>query len=84
MTVQRRHATQNRPRHAESVPTPRITVPVARIFNPGELDLDDLAEAIRSLLGTASPAQIGPCSRPRPELLSFPHRVTHVVEAKTH
>jgi len=57
---------------------------VARIFNPGELDLDDLAEAIRSLLGTASPAQIGPCSRPRPELLSFPHRVTHVVEAKTH
>jgi hypothetical protein len=53
-----------------------------RFFTPAELDLDDLAEAIRSLLGPISPPQIGPPSRRKPDLLSFPRRGTHVVEAE--
>jgi len=60
---------------------PDRPAPVARLFAPSELDLDDLAEAIRSLLGPAIPPQIGPSSRPQPELLSLPRRGSHVVEA---
>jgi hypothetical protein len=56
-------------------------VPLARIFAPSDLDLDDLAEAIRFLLEPANAPRIGPSSRPKPELLSFPRRGTHVVEA---
>ena len=56
-------------------------LPVRRLFVPTALDLDDLAEALRSLLGFTSPPQIGPPSRPNPDLLSLPGRGTHVVEA---
>ena len=55
--------------------------PVVRIFRAAELDLDYLAEAIRSLLGPASVPQISGTGGPKPELLSFPCRGTHVVEA---
>jgi len=48
---------------------------VERIFRPDEVDLDDLAEAIRPLL-----AHGGTPSR-RVDLLSGPTRVTYVVEA---
>jgi hypothetical protein len=54
---------------------------VERLFRPEELDVDDLAEAIRSLLGPNSPPEIGSPSRPDPDLLSLPPRGTHVVEA---
>jgi len=50
-------------------------VQVERIFRPDEVDLDDLAEAIRPLL-----AHGGTPSR-RVDLLSGPTRVTYVVEA---
>jgi hypothetical protein len=55
--------------------------PVARIFSPADLDLDDLAEAIRFLLGPPSTPQISPTGHPNPDLLSSPHRATHVLEA---
>lgn len=60
---------------------PDRAAPVVRIFAPTDFDLDDLAEAIRSLLGPATSPQIGPPICPKPDLLSFPHRGTHVVEA---
>jgi hypothetical protein len=56
-------------------------VPLARIFAPSDLDLDDLAEAIRFLLEPANSPRIGPSRRPKPELLSLPRRGSHVVEA---
>jgi hypothetical protein len=56
-------------------------VQVERVFRPDDLDLDDLAEAIRSLLGPSSPPQSGSPSCPGPDLLSLLPRVTHVVEA---
>ncbi len=46
--------------------------PVARIFAPSDLDIDDLAEALRSLQGPTGPPQIGASSRSNPDLLSFP------------
>jgi hypothetical protein len=52
---------------------------VARIFSPADLDLDDLAEAIRFLLGPPSTPQSGPSLQPNPDLLSSPRRATHVV-----
>jgi len=55
---------------------------LTRIFSPSELDLDDLAEAFRSLLWFTNPPQIGSPSRPIPDLLSLRRRGTHVVEAK--
>ncbi len=55
-----------------------LAAPMARLFAPSELDLDDLAEAIRSLLEPTSQPQT---KRPNRDLLSFPHRGTHVVEA---
>ena len=63
-----------------ALPEQDRTAPVVRIFSPSELDLDDLAEAIRSLLEeSAGQPQVGPSSRPNPDLLSFPRRVSHVV-----
>jgi hypothetical protein len=56
--------------------------PVARVFAPTDLDLDDLAEAIRSLLGPARRPEIGQTGRPNSDLLSLPRRGTHVVEAR--
>jgi hypothetical protein len=82
MQVRRQlRSTQNRPRSAESFGAQQIAVPVARIFNPTDLNLDDLAEAIRSLLGSGSVPQTTSPGRHNSDLLSFPRRVTHVVEA---
>lgn len=66
--------------HAFSEPD-RAAAPIVRIFSPAELDLDDLAGAIRSLLGPSGPPQIRPRRRPTPDLLSPSRRVSHVVEA---
>jgi hypothetical protein len=74
-------STQNRQRRAESYPAPQIAIPVARIFDPATLDLDDLAEAIRSLLASSETPHITSPGRPNSDLLSFPRRGTHVVEA---
>jgi hypothetical protein len=52
---------------------------VARIFSPSELDIDDLAEAIRQLLGPSIGAPEEVLHQPNSDLLSFPRRVTHVV-----
>ena len=57
------------------------TVPFERIFRPDELDLDDLAEAIRLLLGRDIGPQSTSTDRPDAHLLSVPRRGTHVVEA---
>jgi hypothetical protein len=59
----------------------RGAVQVERSFRPEDMDLDDLAEAIRSLLGPSSVPQIASPSRPNPDLLSVPRRGTHVLEA---
>jgi hypothetical protein len=53
---------------------------LTRLFSPNEVNLDDLAEAIRSLLEPAGQPQIGLAIRPKPDLLSFPLRGPHVVE----
>ena len=80
----RRQARPNSNSH-NTVQAPAVSsrgaVQVERVFRPEELDVDDLAEAIRSLLGPTSPPQIGSPSRPKPDLLSSPPRGTHVVEA---
>ena len=69
------------PSELKPISRPDSAAPVARLFTPAELDLDDLAEAIRSLLEPAGQPQIGLAIRPKPDLLSFPRRGTHVVEA---
>jgi|HubBroStandDraft_6_1064221.scaffolds.fasta_scaffold2446252_1 hypothetical protein len=50
-----------------------------REFCAAEIDLDDLAEAVRLLLGRDCGSNQR--SRPTPDLLFLPPRVTHVVEA---
>jgi hypothetical protein len=65
----------------QSLPESDRAVAVARLFNPSELDLDDLAEALRSLLGPSSVPQTASPGRPDPNLLPVPLRVTHVLEA---
>lgn len=57
---------------------------VARLFAPSDLDLDDLAEAIRSLLRPGPEPQDDAADEPDRNLLSFAHRGTHVVEPGTH
>jgi hypothetical protein len=61
--------------------TARPATPISRRFTPTELNQDDLAEAIRSLLEPVSTPQIGGPSRPHSDLLSLPRGVSHVVEA---
>lgn len=61
---------------------PEGGTPVARIFKPDDLHLDDLAEAIRSLLSSVTPPQISENGSPNPDLLSFHRRGTHVVEER--
>lgn len=56
----------------------RVQPQVSRIFTPDEIDLDDLAEAIRSLLDEP---RGNSRNRPQPDLLSSSPRGTHVVEA---
>jgi hypothetical protein len=72
---ERRRNNPRLPCDVQSLPAPAEHV--ARLFSPSELDLDDLAEAIRSLLG---PSSVSP-GHPDPDLLPVPRRVTHVVEA---
>ena len=52
---------------------------VIRDFNLGELDLDDLAAAIRQLLAPAPPLESGSPASRRPDLLLPRHGATHVV-----
>lgn len=56
-------------------------IPMARFFTPTDLDLDDLAEAIRLLLGPDQVPPIDGPDRPDSHLLSVPRRVSHVLEA---
>jgi hypothetical protein len=55
--------------------------PIARIFTPSELDLDDLAEAIRLLLGDNAARRSEAPDQPDSNLLSSPGRGSHVLEA---
>jgi hypothetical protein len=64
---------------AQAVHESRCAAPVARVFTPAELDLDDLAEAIRHLLGPEPRPPEEASNQPNDNLLSFPHRVSHVV-----
>ena len=53
---------------------------VVRDFRPDEIDLDDLAEAIRLLLGREGLGPSNSRRSPESELLFLPPQVTHVVE----
>ena len=78
-----RHRRQTRPtRDAHAIQSADRPSPVARIFTPAELDLDDLTEAIRLLFGSDPRGPLGDVpNQPDDNLLSFPRRGTHVVEA---
>jgi hypothetical protein len=83
-TMRNRRQLRSNPKRrsdVKSLPEANCAAPVARLFSPSELDLDDLAEAIRLLLGTESVPQITSPGRPDPDLLPVSPRVTHVVEA---
>ncbi len=73
-------ATSKRPRPTRlSVPRPSghsIAPGITRQYEPRQIDLDDLAQAIRGLLGDGSTA-----NPPQPDLLSGRHRGSHVVGA---
>ena len=74
---QRAHIAQPASVLASSVP--EIPPLIARRFS-GQIDLDDLAEAIRMLLGGDGPSRGG--LRQLAKRLAFTHRrVSHVVEA---
>ena len=55
--------------------------PIARLFTPSDLDLDDLAEAIRLLLGDDGARRSGAPNHTDGNLLSSSVRGSHVVEA---
>ena len=74
-------ANQWHPRDAQALPRAVSSAPVARLFTPADLDLDALAEALRLLLGPDHTPRKDRPNRPDSDLLSFPRRVTHVVEA---
>jgi hypothetical protein len=65
----------------QSLPKSDRAAPLARLFLPSELDLDGLAEAIRSLLEPNSIARPAAPGRKDPDLLPVPPGVSHVVEA---
>jgi hypothetical protein len=50
-----------------------------REFQPNEVDLDDLAAAIRDLLDSGKPSDRDANARSSPDLLSRRRRATHVV-----
>jgi len=56
---------------------------VVREFSSGDIDLDELAEAIRLLLEPAPAARIDVRRRRDPDLLLQRRRATHVVGAET-
>ena len=76
---------RDRPRHRSdlqiAVPSSGMTDRLERIFQPERLDVDDLAEAIRSLLGNHTAREDSSVHRPDRHLLSTLERGTHVVEA---
>ncbi len=53
---------------------------VVRVFTPS-LNLDDLVEAVRLMLGPTESQTKGPSTHPSPDLLSLPRRVSCVVKA---
>ena len=69
----RSFATQRRP-GSQPHSAPRPVSLVAREFTPEQLDCDDLAQALRGLLGEPI--------APDPDLLLASHRVSHVVGAE--
>lgn len=69
-----RRATLDRPVHLEPVG-------LTRLFSPATLNIDHLADAIRSLLGQETAAPTRAQLDADPDLLSSSHRATHVVEA---
>jgi hypothetical protein len=84
MTMPARTHPQSDPEHQshrrdlQPCPGSDSTATVTRLFMPAELNVDDLAEAIRILLerdGHYAPR------RPDPDLLSVAPRVSHVLEA---
>ncbi len=76
----RSFSTSTRPRSQQlrthSAASESARLEVARQFEPQQIDLDNLAQAIRSLLAEGSPA-----NPPHPDLLSSRHRGSHVVGA---
>jgi hypothetical protein len=56
---------------------------VVRDFNPGDIDLDELAEAIRLLLKPVPAGKNDTRCRHDLDLLSSRRRATHVVGAET-
>jgi hypothetical protein len=55
--------------------------PITRLFTPSDLDLDDLAEAIRLLLGDDYARRSEAPDQSGSDLPSLPGRGSHVVEA---
>ena len=78
-----RHEPRPNQEQLGDVPVPGAVraAPVARLFAPTDLDLDNLAEAIRLLLGPDHAPPIDGPDRPDSHLLSVPRRVSHVLEA---
>jgi hypothetical protein len=56
---------------------------VVREFTSGDVDIDELAEAIRLLMERAPAARTDVGRRPDPDLLLPRRRATHVVGAET-
>jgi hypothetical protein len=52
-----------------------------RLHSPEDLDLDALAESVRSLLSDDRAPRKKKLTQPKTHLLSFPDRGTHVLEA---
>ena len=76
---------RHRPRHRSDLqieaPSSGMADRFERIFQPERLDVEDLAEAIRSLLGNCNAGADSSVHRPDPHLLSTSERGTPVVEA---
>ena len=71
--------------HEDAAMASQVTRVVAlsgRVFNPDELDLDDLAEAVRLLLGSDATPQVAAIDSANRNLLPARPRGTHVVEAR--
>lgn len=75
------HQMDPQSRSERARPQDQCAAQFVRVFTPGELDVDDLAEAIRSLLGPTTAPQDASSRRADPDLLLAHPRVTHVVEA---
>lgn len=58
-----------------------LAAPITRIFTPDEVDVDDLAEAIRRLLEGSTEQERMVENPPLFDLRSQPSRGSHVVEA---